>query len=158
MPILSTANEDAKEIVIEAGDSLLPGKGVILSTITLPLDDTFDKTLREIFLDNLSDTQEKCGRFNLFAYLRSKDGQILEFDSLALEKPCSDNPGLRLKVNKNSDKVQSGLQPGSNNPFKIIGIDSISVENVAAACTQDIEACNQTDLQVCKYLLNNLPI
>ena len=134
---------------------MLPGKGKILATITLPREDKFDENLRKIFLDNISETNEKCGRFNLFAYLRSKYGQILEFDSLALEKPCSDNPGLRLKVNKNSVKVQSGIQPGSNNPFKIIGVDSISVENVADICTQDIGACNQTDLQVGKYLLNN---
>ena len=48
--------------------------------------------------------------------------------------------------------MKPGLQQGSENPFQIIGIDSISVANIADNCSQDISVCNQTDLQVDKYL------
>ena len=100
-----------------------------------------------------SSKSDQCGTFYVLVYTVDRDGKILEFDSLVLKKPCQDNPGLSLRVTRNSNQVNPGLQQGSVNPFEIIGIDSISVANIADNCSQDISVCNQTDLQVDKYLL-----
>ena len=133
----------------------LPDEGrKLVPAQTLPVNN-FEETLRSVSLKSLADDGDKCGRFTLFATLRGNtDSGIVEFESLDFEKPCLDNPGLRLKVTRNSNKVRRSLKIGSQNPFQIIGVESISIENVAEACTtQDIGSCNQTDLQVDKYLL-----
>ena len=46
-------------------------------------------------------------------------------------------------------QVVNDLEIGSVNPFKIIGIDSISVTNTVQNCSKDYTDCNnQTDIQV----------
>ena len=100
-----------------------------------------------------SSKSDQCGTFYVLVYTEDKDEKILEFDSIVLKKPCQDNPGLSLRITRNSNQVKPGLRQGSENPFQIIGIDSISVANIADNCSQDISVCNQTDLQVDKYLL-----
>ena len=46
-------------------------------------------------------------------------------------------------------QVVNALEKGSVNPFKIIGIDSISVTNTVQNCSKDYTDCNrQTDIQV----------
>lgn len=79
----------------------------------------------------------------------SSAGEILDFDSLHLVRKCSDRPGLSLKVVRREDKVVNALRKGSVNPFKIIGIDSISVTNTVQNCSKAYTDCNnQTDIQV----------
>ena len=106
---------------------------------------------KNIFFLTFSPTQDLCGTWYLFAYLTNKNGEVLEFDSLVIHKKCTDNPGLSLRVSKSSDKVGSGLEFGITNPFRAIGIDSISVANIADKCTQDITSCNLTDMQVINF-------
>ena len=59
---------------------------------------------------------------------------------------------IKMKINQHSPytlQVKSGLRRGSVNPFKIIGIESISVVNSVQNCSQDLIDCTkQTDLQV----------
>ena len=98
-----------------------------------------------------SESDETCGVFYLHAYLSNDRSQVLEFETLKVVKPCRDNPGLSLRVERNSGNVrQSGLYPGTQNPFRAIGVSSVSVANIADNCTQDTGACNQTAVQVNK--------
>ena len=100
-----------------------------------------------------SESDETCGVFYLHAYLSNDRSQVLEFETLKVVKPCRDNPGLSLRVERTSGNVrQSALYPGTQNPFRAIGVSSVSVANIADNCTQDTGACNQTAVQVNKQL------
>ena len=59
---------------------------------------------------------------------------------------------IKMETNLHSPytlQVNSGLKRGSVNPFKIIGVESISVENSVQNCSQDLIDCTkQTDVQV----------
>ena len=101
-------------------------------------------------------TDSECGNVILFASIFDKDGKILEFDSLALRKKCSDNPGLSLKVVTGNPNVINSIEPGMKNPFQAIGISSISVTNSGNSCPGDSSSpaytCYQTGYQVLLYL------
>ena len=120
-------------------------------------------------LDLLSSgTAQKCGVFYLTVSSLTSTGELKDFDSLQLVKKCSDRPGLSLNVVRRENKVAgccgycywfnivliyfqvvNALRKGSVNPFKIIGIDSISVANTVQNCSKDYTDCNnQTDIQV----------
>ena len=104
-----------------------------------------------------SESDETCGVFYLHAYLSNDRSQVLEFETLKVVKPCRDNPGLSLRVERTSGNVrQSGLYPGTQNPFRAIGVSSVSVANIADNCTQDTGACNQTAVQVNKQQTTNI--
>ena len=91
-----------------------------------------------------SSSEEVCGIGYLYVYISNEEKEILEFDKLKLNKPCTDKPGLSLSVSKNSNNVKSALEHGIPNPFRAIGIDDIKVVNTPRNCSD----CDHTELQV----------
>ena len=101
-----SSSSQTGQLVVEAGDHLLPGTGVELLRGSLPLTEEFQQNLARTHLETVSSSPERCGVVYLIASLLSDSGDMIDFDSLQLTKKCSDSPGLSLKVVRNSEKVK----------------------------------------------------
>ncbi len=69
---------------------------------------------------------------------------MLDFDTLILQRPCTDRPSLRLAVQTANPTVNINLQARSANPFAALGISEIRVENMAAGCQTAAGCQNMT--------------
>ena len=130
---IEEGEEEAVQVVVEAAAWPVPGSGQQLLAQQLPLAAAgLDQQLRDITVAALG---TQCGLIHLVASLTSADGESLEFRSLALSLPCSDLPGLALRVERRADTVQGPLYRATTNPFSVIGVSGVAVVNQAENCS-----------------------
>ena len=124
-------------------------------------DDVLDSQIQKLELGkgpSKKEWEELCGDFYLRAILRDQKKNVMSFQALQLEKPCSnatlqttteaipenfvENPALSIEVELESDTVRSGINRGVKNPFGEIGIKSMKVVNKIQLC-QDSTKCDE---------------
>ena len=136
--------DSATQVIVEVSSSPMPSKGKVLLEDVLPLNAvTLNENLRVKKLSSIGSAFKYCGNFYIVVSLQDGKGNALEFDTLPMQRKCSDKPGLSLKVEHRTKKVVGTLRRGSKNPFNLIGINSISVQNFVKNCTLERSATDE---------------